>query len=318
MTDSLRPENLRPDPVITGYAVQYGSGGPFLADQYAPIASVENRSYKAPTYKADQTSDEVESRVPPDGKPNEIRRSKPTYSEALAHRFALDDSMTDETALGGLGKLTRGENRTRVLTTKLRLGIEKRCAALLHAAANTLTPGVRWDASSAVVIEKNFDDGKIQFEKSCGYMPTHVVLPTAVKNLVKRDPTIRDLMKYQIGPSFVSGVEELPPTIFGLIPIYPRAMYNTTPALATGAVTLDYLYNQKEAWFLYVDPGYANSQDAMTSMGQDRWGQWGAPFAGYTWPDPHRSAKKTWYSVEVYQNERVVCADAILRILAVA
>ncbi|MEO6323828.1 MAG: hypothetical protein ABIT01_19545 [Thermoanaerobaculia bacterium] len=318
MSDSVRPKDLRPDPWMTGFAVQYGSGGGFVADQIAPVFNVAAREFQYPIFKSEGVASEFESRVPASGRPNEIRRMKPTYLPGLAHRYALDDSLSDETRLGSLPQftnLTSDAGRIKRIVTNLRLDADKRVRDLVVAATHSATPAVKWDAASGVVIEKNFDDARILFELQCGVPATHVILPKRVKNWVKRDASVRELRKYTDPTLLIDG--DLPPVLWGLKPIVPGAMLNTGNPDVAMTIGLDFIWGAKEAYLLHVNMDAANSQDVLTAIGQMRWGAYGTPFAGYSWRDAHQSAKKTWYSADVYQSEKTLCDDAMYKFTAV-
>lgn len=312
--DSLRPTDVRPDPIVTEWAVKYGTGGPFIADEVAPIVPVKQRSFKFQTYKADELNDEIETRVGPDGVPNEVRTQKPTFTPKSAERNVLDDSISDELRASLLNPLLGEERRTQKLTYRLRLGIEKRVYNLFHAASNNAAAGTAWDNASATAlgIRKNIDDAIDAMQKRIGDFDPHIAIDATVARVLAR---VASAYIVAGDPSmFVGGL--FPQGLWNMTWHISGSLQNTGNPKASFAQTISRIWSaNKEAYVFATDP----SPD-LESMGfafQGQWQEFETSYAGYTWRDPRKSVKKTWFSVDNYQTEFLVCDDACQRITGV-
>lgn len=103
------------------------------------------------------------------------------------------------------------------------------------AAANTTTPIAQWNASSGVKIETDIDLGKEVVRKAIGVLPNTIVIPASVAVSAKKDPTLRELIKYTQNNLLVNG--DLPPTMFGMNVVIPGATYTASKEGATATYT---------------------------------------------------------------------------------
>lgn len=311
MSGPIRPTDLNPNYELTRQNVVYGTGGGFVADEIAPIVSTMNPNFQFPTYKADALNVEIKTQVSPGGKPSQFRSTPPTWTQGSVNRHALDGTINREIMLAG-GPLASGAAIAGHLTHNLRLGIEQRVKALLDVNAGVsgkhAAPGVKWDATSGtIVIEKNLDVAREAFLKLCGFEANVAVIPPDISKVMKRDSTIRELRKYTDPSLLVNG--DLPPTLFGLRTVIPGALVNSANPGATASVAR--IWSTDSVYLLHVNPAISGTGEALTSVAQYRWSQWGTPFAVYQWPEAHQSQRVDWVSVDVYQTELTVCSDAI-------
>lgn len=313
--DSMRPSDVSPDAMVTEWAIQYGTGGPFIADDVLPPVPVKNRSFKFQTYGSDQLNDEVETRVGPDGKPNEIRTKKPAFTSATTERNALDDQMSDELRSQLLNPILGEQNRIKRLIYRLRVGVERRTYALFHAATKTTAAGTAWDNASATALgaRKNLDDAVDAMEKRGVAMgDPHVAIDIQTARVLARlvsayivsgDPTM-----------FVGGM--FPQGLWGYTWHIAGALQNTGNPKADFSQTVGRIWGaDKEAFVFATNP--TPDLETMAFGYQGVWYEWGVPYAGYTWRDPHQSVKKTWFSADNNQIELLVCDDAAQRITGV-
>jgi hypothetical protein len=309
MSDFLRPTDLSPDPVVTEWAVEAGSGPGFVADAIAPVVPVTKKSFKFATYGNDELNDETETLAKAGVRPNRVRQQPPSYTEKGCTRYALDDFLSDD-----LLELSPSieQRRSMKLGHKLALGIEKRVKALLDANGTEITtPSVKWDATSGtIVIEKNIDTARESHAITARGEATHIVIPPAVARAMKRDATIRDLRKYTEPGLLVNG--DLPPVLFGMRVVIPGALHNSGNPKADFAQTVARIWATDSVYLLTVDPSY--DLDSFTAIGQAHFSEFGARFAGFRWRDSHLSVRGLWLSAEVYQSEFLVSANAITRI----
>ena len=307
---SIRPADLSPDPIMTNFAVQAGVGGPFIADEIAPVVPVD-QAYKYPVYPRAELKAPPETRVGIGGKPNKYRFLAPVWTEAQSTRHALDDEMPLEVQMApGNSFLQRQGSRAAMLTHSLKMGVETRIKAALDAATYTAGALVKYDAGTGTPdAEPDFDIAKAAIELRGG-IATHVIIPAKVARVMKKMKSIRDLRKETNSELLVNG--DLPPVLWNLKVIIPGALTDT--AESGLAATIGYLWDTETIYVLMVDPSVSANQEAFTALIQARYSAWGSPFQAYSWPNPHQSQRTVWSSVDLHQNEHVLADGAIYRI----
>lgn len=131
------------------------------------------------------------------------------------------------------------ETAMRKLMDWIRLGYEKRVMALITGGSlSKTTPAIKWDGSSPT-IEADIDTAKQAIGLNAGVVANIIMMNTEVKDVFKKDSTIRNLIRYTIQGNggqelLVNG--ELPPVIFGLRPIIAGAAENTANKGATDVI----------------------------------------------------------------------------------
>lgn len=310
-SEAIRPKDLLPDPAITSWATKYGQGPTFDTNMIAPVVPVARPDYKFATYKADELNDEVEDLVAAGDRPAMVRRFKPTFTTGTAVRRALDDFISDEVARQAPNPIFLEQRRTQKLVLNLQLGIAKRVKAKFDAAGTAASaPSPKWDGTSPT-IEKDIDDAREAALPLAHVEMNTIIIPPAVARVMKRDSTIRDLRRYTDPNLLING--DLPPTLWGLRVIIPGALHNSGNPKADESQTIGRIWSTDTVYLCYLDPN-AGDTESFTPVVQTRWAEWGAPFAGYTWRDPHQSVRGRWLSVEVHQGEETPASDAVYRI----
>lgn len=95
-------------------------------------------------------------------------------------------------------------------------------------------PSVKWDATSGTItIEKDVDTGVEAIRKAIGTHPNMMTLSHAVAKVIKRDSTLRDLIRYTIeadkGLALLTQKNGgLPPVLFGLEVLLSPTTYNSS------------------------------------------------------------------------------------------
>jgi hypothetical protein len=311
-TDAIRPKDLLPDPLITSWAIKYGTGPAFNVDRIAPVVPVARPDFKFATYKADELNDETEDRVAPGDRPSQVRRFKPTFTAGTAIRRALDDFISDEVAKQSPNPIMLEQRRTQKLAFNLQLGIAKRVKAAFDAAGTAAsTPSTKWGASSGTTIEKNIDDAREAALPLAGVEMNSIIIPPHVARTMKRSAEIREIRKYTDPSLLLNG--DLPTTLFGLNVIIPGALVNTGAAKADESQTIGRVWADDTVYLAYLDPA-ASDVEAFTPVIQARWQEWGQHLAGYAWRDSHLSVRGRWISVEMYQGEVTPAGSLVYRI----
>lgn len=314
--DTIRPSDVQPDALITTWVNEYGIGGPFAADELAPTIPVGRKDFKYATYKADALNDDIDTRVGPGGQPSEDRVQPPTFTSASAGRNVLDGKMNREVALYLANPILGEQRRVAKLTHKLRLGVEKRVHTLFHAASNSAGAGTTWDNASATALgaRKNIDDAVETLSLRCGQgegAEIHVAIPLPAARVLAR---LVSAYVVQGDPQmFVGGL--FPQGLWGYTWHVMGAIHNSGNPKPAFDQTLARIWSDKEAYVFYTDPN--PTLESFGFVYQAVWNEFAAPYAGYTWPDPHQSKKVTWFSVENYQTELAVCDDACQRITGI-
>lgn len=225
---------------LTNLSIGYHPHG-MIAERVAPIAKVSKESDKY--YVWDRSS---AFRVSASG----IMSLRPDKSEAKEVDFGLDSTTytAEEYALKILisdrekdnadSVLKLRESKLRRLQDLLMLEQEIRVASLLTTSGNwdgnhTSDPG-NWSTGTPT-IEKDIDDAKEVVRKAIGVEPNLVIIPAQVAKVIKRDATVRDLIKYTHADLLVNG--DLPPRLWNVEVVIPGATYTST---VEGAASITY------------------------------------------------------------------------------
>lgn len=304
--------DVLPDPVLTRLAVELGVGGPYLADRIAPPAKVNADLFKFATWGREDIKDDVKTTRSPGVGASEVELTK-TFTDGSVVHHSLKSRIPDEIRNNDPNPGSLDARRTRVLTNKLRLGIERRIAALLAAASNTKSaPSTKWDASGAT-IRKQILEAREQFRLQSGFSPNVMVIPPSVSAVVFNDEKVLDLLKYTQGGLLASGHI---PMIENMQVLVPGTIQDTSNPGAAASVAD--VYGSDEVYYLYVDAQAGDDLEAQTALRQVRsLATTGEPFAAMHWRDPDSSAHTDWVSVEVNQVELALSQAMILRQLDV-
>lgn len=295
----LGRSDVRPDPVLTPIAQEYGTGGGFAVEACVPRRGVPAFEFKYATWDLGKDlSDFTETlRAPGDGAKRDI---DPTlaWSTGLVLSHGKKQSITDEdrTNAPNPAALERARIQRMVYSLRRAKEIAFRDFVTDTGTIANAAPGVKWDAANNVVIEANIDAAKELFLKACGFEATHILIPPAVAKVMKRDSTIRDLIKYTQDSLLING--DLPPTIFNLKVVIPGAIVNT--ANPGQASSIARLWAEDKVVLLYVNPQAANDPEAMTSVtefGVDGY-VGGSSYPTVSWRDPDPTTHTDWIAVE--------------------
>lgn len=244
--------------------------GMYIADQVIPPLPVVNETDDYYEWERSAFSRREQTLVPDRSAAREVR---PTFASGAyrAERYALATSISDRERRNSDDQLGLEQAQIMLVNQLLRLDIEVRASLLL---TRTNTSGValsgaeQWNHASydgtdaTDAIEARFDAAKTAIRQATnGFDPTHVIIPEAVAKIVKRDSQVRELIKYTQNDLLVNG--DLPPTLWGVKVIIPKAMYTTSPeGTAEGSVTFTDIWGGTDVRFIYVNPRPAIMQPA--------------------------------------------------------
>lgn len=299
-----------PDPVLTGLAVELGTGGPYAANMIAPVAKVMANDFKYAEFGREEIKDDAKQEVAPGMPASEVTFGV-TYKAASIVERKLKSRIADTVRNNNpSGSIER--RRTRVLTNKLMLGVEKRLAALLRGAPKTrAAPATKWDAAGAK-IRDNMLAAKTVFRKNTGMEPNVAVIPPIVFDVIAADPTLVDMRKYREDLLASEVISE----ILRMKLVIPGAIEDTSnPGAASNVADV---WSFDEVYYLYVDPSAGDDLEALTALRQVRSMASGAEGL-YTkkYRDPDESAEADLVSVHLNQLELLVADSLVLRQLDV-
>ncbi len=151
------------------------------------------------------------------------------------HEYALKTKITDRQRANADSVLKLEQAKTMRVKDLVELGLESRVATLLTTQANfastnrtQLSGTDQWNnASFAGSIEQVIDTGKEAVrQQTLGLDPDVIVIPSAVAKVIKRDASIRELIKYTHADLLVDG--DLPPVLWGMKVVIPKAVNVTS------------------------------------------------------------------------------------------
>lgn len=253
----MKVRDVHVDQVLTNFSIGYHPFG-MIAEQIVPVIPVNNESDKyyvwdrqsafnvSATGKMSLRADKSEA------KEVDFKLSTATYT---AEEYALKILLSDREKANADSALRLRESKLRRLQDLLMLEQEIRVGTLLTTGANwasghTTSPSTKWDAASGVTIEANIDTAKEAVRKAIGVLPNTLVIPASVAVVVKKDPTLRELIKYTQNSLLVNG--DLPPTMFGMRVVMPGATY-TASLEGASSVTYTDIWGDN-VLLLYVPP----------------------------------------------------------------
>lgn len=236
--------------------------GQFIADLVIPPLPVVNETDNYYIWDRSPGSRREQTLVPDRAAAREIR---PTFSSDSyrAERYALATSISDRERRNSDDQLGLEQAQILMVEQVLRLDTEVRAAELLTKANTsgvTLSGTEQWNNASydgtdaTDGIEARFDVGKTAVRTATnGREATHVIIPDAVAKIIKRDPTVRELIKYTQQDLLVNG--DLPPVLWNLKVVIPKAMYTTTPeGTAEASVTYSDIWGGTDVRIIHVNP----------------------------------------------------------------
>ena len=233
-------KDVHVDQALTNLSIGYHPAG-MVAERVSPPITVAHESDRY--YIWDRPS---AFRVSATG----IMSLRPDKSEAKEVDFGLDTSsyQAEEYALKILisdrekknadSVLRLRESKLRRVQDLLMLEQEIRVATLLTTAGNWAAnhsgdPGNL--SAGTPTIEADIDTAREVVRSAIGIDPNTIVIPAQVARVIKRDATIRDLIKYTHADLLVNG--DLPARLWNMDVIIPGATYT---ASVEGAATITY------------------------------------------------------------------------------
>lgn len=211
---------------LTNVAIQYKNLA-LVGEKIFPVVPVVKESDVYYVFQQEELVLEDSLRAP-GAKVKEIQWDV-TTSTYTAQEHALGFLLPDRIVNNADVPIRPRITTTQKLMKKILLGAERRIQLVVQDTANvggSATPSIKWDGTSPT-IERNVDTAKNSIRTTAGIDPTSIVIPYQVSQTVKRDTTVRDLIRYTIPANELLRNGDLPPVIWNLEVIVAGAIYNS-------------------------------------------------------------------------------------------
>ena len=211
---------------LTNVAIQYKNLA-LVGEKIFPVVPVVKESDVYYVFQQEELVLEDSLRAP-GAKVKEIQWDV-TTSTYTAQEHALGFLLPDRIVNNADVPIRPRITTTQKLMKKILLGAERRIQLVVQDTANvggSATPSIKWDGTSPT-IERNVDTAKNSIRTTAGIDPTSIVIPYQVSQTVKRDTTVRDLIRYTIPANELLRNGDLPPVIWNLEVIVAEAIYNS-------------------------------------------------------------------------------------------
>lgn len=287
---------------LTNFALQFRNRA-FVSEEVFPIIPVVKESDVYYTFSRDELRDvDTVRSAGTVAKEIEWVPSTATYT---AEEYALRHLLPDRIINNADSPVRPRINTTAKLMKWIMLGQEKRVQAIAQNGVNavaTVAVSPKWDGTSPT-IEKDIDTAKDSVRNNAGVEPNAILLPENVKDVVKRDSTLRDLIRYVInvgaGNKELLMNGELPPVMFNLAIIIAGAVEDTSKLGASSTIA--------KIWNDAVPVFYREMSPSLDSL------TWGyqmrvqSPLIVTYRDDPRRGE---WIEASVLQAEELVTSNA--------
>jgi len=292
--------NVHVSTPLTNLAIKYRNLA-FVADVILPVVKVVKESDKYYIFSREEMK-EVDTHRAIGAKSNEVDWDVSTGSYSC-EEYALSKLVSDRIVANADAPIRPKITTSQKLMKWLMLGYEKRVKALISGTAITsAVPTIKWDGTSPT-IEADVDTAKETIGQAAGVAPNIILFNDQVKNVVKKDSTVRNLIRYTIAGSggqelLVNG--ELPPVLWGLKVVIAAASEDTAKKGQTASISRIW---DDDVLVAYVEP--APSLEALS--------------LGYTFRVTNGIVVNTWRVDErkgdmiepsVIQDEKLVATSA--------
>jgi len=226
------------DQALTNFSVKYQNGA-MIADAICPRIDVAKDSDRYFVYGRQDfrtTRDLRADRADVNFIDSWSIEDVPAYR---CEEHSLADLVSDRERRNADAPLSPDFDAAENLTNMLMLNREKRVADMLTGAGAfaasgnvvTLSGSQQWNdpdfdsGSIADAIEARIDAAKEAIRGAIGRDPNTIVIPAAVARVIKRDPAVRDLVRYTDSSLLVNG--DLPPTLWNMNVLVPGSVFDS-------------------------------------------------------------------------------------------
>lgn len=234
-----KPSDVHVNAPLTNFALQLRNRA-FVAEQVFPVLTVVKESDVYYTFSREELRD-VDTLRAAGALAKEVEWV-PSTATYTAEEYALRHLLADRIVNNADAPVRPRMNTVSKLLKWIQLGQEKRVQAIAQNSSNsvaTVAVSPKWDGTSPT-IERDIDTAKDSVRNNAGVEPNAILLPENVKDVVKRDATLRDLIRYVInlgeGNRDLLMNGELPPVMFNLAIIVAGATEDTSKIGATSSI----------------------------------------------------------------------------------
>jgi hypothetical protein len=303
--------------LLTNFAIERGSGGSFVVDEFAPPTPVETQEYSVPKFETALVKQGITNTlVGPDGDVNIVEDISPTMVAGFCIRHGLKGYTLDEVKAQPHGDLFANEETVLSdLIDDMRREKEIAFKALLDARKSVsgyhAAPSVKWDATgfTNVIAIENLEAAaraaELNSARSLDSGKWKLLIPPLVADRMKS--YLRQALKYTDGQFTLGG--KLPTILADMPVVIPGSMQNSAAAGQTASVAR--IWNTDDVYLIYVDPAFAQNRRAFTAFAQMRWNKVSASYAAYTWRDQNPMIKRTWVGTDIYDNLEFLSVDGV-------
>ena len=292
-------KNIHIDVALSNFAQGYRNLA-FVADYVFPILPVVNESDKYYIFNREEMR-EIDTHRAIGAESNEVEWDV-TNSSYLCEEYALSKLIADRTIKNADSPIRPQATTINKIMRWIQLGHEKRVMNLVTGGGVTgAVPDPKWNGESPD-IEGDIDTAKASISLNAGVMANRLLMNDQVKDVVKKDSTVRNLVRYTIQGNggqelLVNG--DLPPILWGLKVVVAGSAENTAKQGATDVVARiwpdDVLIS-----FVEEAPSLEAATLGYTFMSQ-------APQT-ISWRVDERKGNK--YEVSLVEDERLVATSA--------
>lgn len=250
-----------------------------------------------------------------EGLKNEYNLKRADGAPAVELDSATDEDSYKTENYSGKQKITRRQlsnsdsavqiqQRTiRRIISKIRLAMEVDAEDLLNDTGtfDNTSPSTKWDDTSPDILG-DIDTAFYTFIDNAGIAPTHIVIPSAVAQVMAADETFLELQKYTKN-NLIEGMG-IPSVIRNMQVVIPGARMITTEPGITEVVGR--VWRTDNVGLYYVDP--LASQDVFTVGVQFRVKLNGLDVWIKSWDDPNVDA--TWYEGNMQNGGKIIAEEA--------
>lgn len=234
-TSNISTKSVHVDAALSNISIKYRNMA-LIAERVFPVTPVIKESDKFYVFRKEELAIERALRAA-GAEAREITWDVDT-STYSAEEYALKHLVPDRVVNNADNAIRPKITSTQKLTNKILLAQEKRVALLAqdtNTITNNATPGTQWDQASPN-IEGDIDTAKNSVRTNAGVEASSVVLPYRIAQIVKKDSTVRNLIRYTVPGDILLRNGDLPPVLWNLEVIVGGAIQNTANEGATASL----------------------------------------------------------------------------------
>jgi len=289
---------------LTNLAIQFRNPA-FVASEIFPVIPVKHEADKYYKFLREELR-RVNSLRAVGARSKEVKWGV-TEGTYKAEEYALSALVADRIIANSDVAIRPEMNTTNKLMKWIMLDYESRVQAIAQDTSKvggSHVPTIKWDGGGTVTIEADVDTGKQAMRRGAGVIPNKIVMNAEVKDVVKKDSTVRNLIRYTMPAA--SGLltdGELPPVLWNMKTVVAGSVEDT--ANEGQDASISDVWNDNVV-LVFVDA--APSLDALTFGFTMRVRQGGKLDAVTTkWREPGR--KGNFVEPSVIQAEEVCAAE---------